>query len=192
MSIIKKTLIILIILTMCIPLINTVTFAYSVELETEGLISFPMFIMGGSGTVTIKDTIKDYKLYFQAIPVSDEIYLELQNNEPSQNEELKALKEEYENLKKELDELKDKKDEYDKKNIEYMNKLTEYNSKIKELQEKKKELTPTYDEKDWKELTDNKFQIDLTQFEGNVAHAVWIKLVTADNKTYYDNRYNYK
>ena len=37
MSIIKKTLIILIILTMCIPLINTVTFAYSVELETEGL-----------------------------------------------------------------------------------------------------------------------------------------------------------
>ena len=186
MSIIKKILILLIILTMCIPLINIIVYAHSVELETEGLISFPMFIMGGSGTVTIKDTIKDYKLYFQAIPVSNEIYLELQKNEPSKNEELKAIKGEYENLKKELDELKDKKDEYETKRIEYNNKISEYNNKVKELQEKQKELTPTYDEKDWKELTDNKFQIDLSQFEGNVAHAVWIKLVTSDNKTYYD------
>ena len=186
MSIIKKILILLIILTMCIPLINIIVYAHSVELETEGLISFPMFIMGGSGTVTIKDTIKDYKLYFQAIPVSDEIYLELQKNEPSKNEELKAIKGEYENLKKELDELKDKKDEYETKRIEYNNKISEYNNKVKELQEKQKELTPTYDEKDWKELTDNKFQIDLSQFEGNVAHAIWIKLVTSDNKTYYD------
>ena len=217
MSIIKKILIISIILTLCLPLMCNLIYAHNVELETENIISFPYFIMGGSGTITVKDTITNYSLYFQAIAISDEVYAEIQKTKPNSNEQLIALKAEYEALKSELDDIDvrvkaakteletllsqdpnsstleqirkkvtDATAEFETKRTQYNEKIGEYNNKLKELQNREKELTPGYDDSKWQKLTDNKFQIDLTSFEGNVAHAVWIKLVTSDNKTYYD------
>ena len=65
-------------------------------------------------------------------------------------------------------------DEYNVKVEEYNNKTTEINTQIKEL-------TPTYVEGNWIETEDGSFSIDISQFSGDKAFAVWVKLETSDS-----------
>ena len=75
---------------------------------------------------------------------------------------------------------------YESKMTEYNNKVNEYNAKVDEINERVKDLTPSYNDQNWTKSNENEFEIDRTQFTGNLAHVVWAKLVTSDNKTYYD------
>lgn len=75
---------------------------------------------------------------------------------------------------------------YDNKLKEYEAKLKEYTSKPSEIDDSIKELTPSYIENKWVKTTDGKFKVDLSQFSGKKAYAVWVKLVCSDGKTYYD------
>lgn len=126
------------------------------------------------------------------------------------NTEIEALSAEYDNLETILDEAYEAYQEainsgitgtdleelqtayetaqtnYNNKRDEYNNKIDEYNNKVIEINTQIKELTPSYVEENWIETEDGAFSIDLSQFSGNKAFAIWVKLVTADGTTIYD------
>lgn len=126
------------------------------------------------------------------------------------NTEIEALSAEYDNLETILDEAYEAYQEainsgitgtdleelqtayetaqtnYDNKRDEYNNKIDEYNNKVIEINTQIKELTPSYVEENWIETEDGTFSIDLSQFSGNKAFAIWVRLVTADGTTIYD------
>ena len=52
--------------------------AHSVELDPESLISMPMMMIGGTGTITIKSSVSNYELYFQAIQVENTTFSQLE------------------------------------------------------------------------------------------------------------------
>ena len=187
--------------------------AHSVELDPESVISLPWFITNGSGTITISNSITNYSLYYQAVEMSNTDYSQIETINSEGKTILDTLKEEYTKLKTEMDNLKEiyesalkayqegkngdqeetLKTAYEKAQIDYNNKASEYSAKVKEYNAKIdeinnniKNLIPTYIEDKWVKTTDNKFSVDLTKFSGNQAFAIWVKLVTSDNKTYYD------
>lgn len=129
--------------------------AHTVELDPESLISLPMMILGGSGTVTIKNTVTDYTLYFQAVKIDNATYSQMKQIQTNSDTELKKLKEEYTALKTEMNTLKEKyntaydayteglkntsltetekaelKTTYETAKTNYQNKVTEYNNKV--------------------------------------------------------------
>ncbi len=69
---------------------------------------------------------------------------------------------------------------------EYNSKADEYNTKAEEFNAKIKELTPGYIEENWIETEDGSFSVDISQFSGNKAFAMWVKLVTSDGTIIYD------
>ena len=56
---------------------KTTTTTGKSTLDSNNLISLPMWIIGGSGTVTVDKSLTNYKLYYQAVPVSDSVYEEM-------------------------------------------------------------------------------------------------------------------
>lgn len=91
--------------------------AYTVEIDPDSLISFPMLISNGEGTITIYEQ-GSYTLYYQAVEMSDSDYdkLEKLQNDgekyvDEKTDELKELKAEVENLETAA---KEKKDAYEK------------------------------------------------------------------------------
>ena len=80
--------------------------AHSVELDPESLITMPMLIFGGSGTVIVRDSVSDYTLYFQAIEIPNNVYSEIEQVQDKGLKEIEDLKQEYEELKTEVDNLK--------------------------------------------------------------------------------------
>ena len=187
--------------------------AHSVELDPESVISLPWFITNGSGTITISNSITNYSLYYQAVEMSNEVYSQIETINSDGKTTLDTIKEEYTKLKTEVDNLKEiydsaleayqegkqgeqsealktacekAKTDYNNKVDEYSAKLKEYNAKAEEINNNIKNLIPTYIENKWIQTTDNKFSVDLTKFSGDQAFAIWVKLVTNDNKTYYD------
>ena len=76
--------------------------------------------------------------------------------------------------------------DYENKINEYNTKIDEYNTTANEITAKIKELTPTYVEENWIETEDGSFSVDTTQFSGDKAFAVWVKLVGSDGTITYD------
>lgn len=139
--------------------------AHSVELDPESLISMPMMMIGGTGTITIKSSVSNYELYFQAIQVENTTFSQLEKTKNDGDTELKTLKEAYTDLKTEVDNLKETynsaytaytegsknttlseeekenlKSAYETAETNYRNKVTEYNNKIDEYNNKVKEI----------------------------------------------------
>lgn len=75
---------------------------------------------------------------------------------------------------------------YENKIDEYNAKVEEYNNKANEINAQIKELTPTYVEENWIETEDGSFSIDISQFSGDKAFAVWVKLESSDGTITYD------
>lgn len=69
---------------------------------------------------------------------------------------------------------------------EYNTKVEEYNTKSDEIESNIKILVPTYVESNWVKTEDGSFAVDLTQFSGDRAFAVWAKLVYSDGTIAYD------
>jgi hypothetical protein len=191
--------------------------AHSVELDPNSLITMPIMIINGNGTITIKSSVTDYTLYFQAVQIPDATYSEIEKTQADGKSALATLEEEYTNLGTEVDTLKGAynsaadaykeglentelteteletlktayetaKTNYQSKVSEYNAKIEEYNSKVDEINSKIQELTPSYDDSNWTQTTDNKVSVDITEFSGERPYVIWAKLVTSDG-TYYD------
>ena len=138
--------------------------AHSVELDPDSLISMPMMIIGGSGKITIKNSVSNYILYFQGVEISSTVYSQIEKAESDGKKELDTLKEAYTALKTELDNLKTTFDEasdayqagitnnvseteletlktaYETARTNYQAKGTEYNNKVKEYNDKATEI----------------------------------------------------
>lgn len=69
---------------------------------------------------------------------------------------------------------------------ESKNKLNEYKAKVKEIESNKNALIPTYVESNWVKTEDRSFSVDVSQFSGDRAYAIWVKLVCSDDSTCYD------
>ena len=160
-----KILSILFISIMMVFYLFSNVYAHSVDLDPDSLISMPMMIFGGSGTITIKSSVTDYELYFQAVQVEKTVFSQMENIKTEGDAKLKSLKEEYTALKTELDNLKEiynmaynayteglkdttlsetekttLKTAYETASANYQNKGTEYNSKISEYNSKVNEI----------------------------------------------------
>lgn len=75
---------------------------------------------------------------------------------------------------------------YRNKINEYNSKIEEYNTKVNEINQTIKDLTPTYIEDNWIETEDGSFSVDISQFSGDKAFAIWARLITSDGTTVYD------
>ena len=162
-------------------------YAHSVDLDPESLISMPMMIFGGSGTISIKSSVTDYELYFQAVQVEKSVFSQMENIKTEGDAKLKSLKEEYTALKTELDNLKETyttaynayteglkdttlseeekttlKTAYETASANYQNKGTEYNSKISEYNSKVNEINSKI-----KELTPMYIETNWTETTDN-------------------------
>ena len=138
--------------------------AHSVELDPNSLISLPMTIFGGKGTITIKDSETGYNLYYQAVEIPDEVNAQIEANESEGKAELDSIETELDTIKKETESLKTTldnakkayneklnsgetdeeletlKSEYETARTNYNNKVDEYNNKVKEYRDKAEEI----------------------------------------------------
>ncbi len=184
--------------------------AHSVDLDSKSLISFPIMITNGKGNITIKSSETAYSLYYQAVEISNTNYTQMEQISDNGKTELNFIETEMSELDKTCDDLKAIYDEayekykktpengtlqeaFETAKINYQNKVKEYNDKVKEynnkaneINSKIKELIPTYIENNWKETKDGSFSVDLSQFSGNKAFAIWVKLVSSDGTISYD------
>jgi uncharacterized protein YjdB len=156
-------IILLILIISCIPF--GYTNAHSVKLDPESLISMPYMIIGGSGTITIKSSVTDYTLYFQAVQVDSSSYSQMEKIKTDGDTSLATLKEQYTALKTEADNLKETYDTasdayteglknselteteknalqtaYETARTNYQNKVTEYKNKVTEYNNKVTEI----------------------------------------------------
>ena len=151
----KVLLLVLVITVMSIIPISCVN-AHSVELDPDSMISFPFWVTGGEGKLTIYNAEEGYSLYYQAVEIPNNDYTrmeELQENGEttleSIDEELDVLDAECENLKTIYDEAYEEyeakktagateeeiataKTAYETARENYLNKVEEYNNKVEE------------------------------------------------------------
>lgn len=156
--------------------------AHSVELDPESLITMPLMIFGGRGTISIKDSVSNYTLYFQGVEIPSTVYSQIEQIETDGNKDLEALKQEYTALKTEVDNLKTIYDEaleayqtgitnsvdepelealrtaYETARSNYQTKATEYSNKVEEYNNR---VTELYDQ--IKELTPTYVESNWTQ-----------------------------
>ena len=156
--------------------------AHSVELDPESLITMTLMIFGGSGTISIKDSVSNYTLYFQGVEIPSTVYSQIEQIETDGNKDLEALKQEYTALKTEVDNLKTIYDEaleayqtgitnsvdepelealrtaYETARSNYQTKATEYSNKVEEYNNR---VTELYDQ--IKELTPTYVESNWTQ-----------------------------
>lgn len=215
----KKTVKLMsILLTIVVMFTFGKVYAHNIELDPERLITLPFMIYNGKGTISISSTQTNYKLYYQAVEISDSVYTQIKDIESSGDAELNVLKEEIDEMKENLDALKSEydqkyeeyntikndttksedeiqaaKDAYEEAQTNYNNAGTAYNAKVKtyneridELNENITQLVPEFNDSNWIETSDGSIQVDLSQFSGKKTFVVWVKLVTSDGKTYYD------
>lgn len=214
---VNKILIALMILMLIISIsFSATTYAHNVEIDPDSPISFPWMIFGGSGTITIKTTETNYKLYYQAVEISDEDYKKMNELQETSKKELATFKTEIENLsaevsnlatqysekikeynnattdtekealKKACEELKEK---YDAKKAEYDAKVKQGKEKAEVVEKEIKDLIPGYVEGNWIQTTDNKFNVDLSKFTGEKVFVVWAKLDSNGKISYNESIY---
>lgn len=122
----KIILIVLITIISIIPITNVS--AHNVELDQDGIITLPLWIIDGSGTIIVSDKEQNYQLYWQDVEISNENYEKVNKIRADGEEETKELKEEIQTLKKEVTDLLNKSNEATEK----------YLQKEKKMQIKKK------------------------------------------------------
>ena len=190
--------------------------AHSVDLDPEGLITMPMMLIGGKGTISVYKE-SNYELFYQAVNIQNDIYQQMQIAKTNGDNEQKTLKEEYTKLQNDVQNLKSiyesAKEEYDNakngnvsstelerlkteyetavanynnKVKEYNDKIREYNSSVNETNNNIKELTPAYNENNWISTTDRQVKVDLSHFSGEQTFVIWAKINTSSGETYYD------
>ena len=160
--------------------------AHSVELDPESLISMPMMIFGGSGTITIKNSVSNYTLYFQGVEIPSTVYSQIEKTEADGKKVLDILKEAYTELQTEVDnfetiydeaseayqtgitnnvsetELETLRTAYETARSNYQAKVTEYSDKVDEYNNKVNEIN-----KKIKELTPTYIESNWTQTKDN-------------------------
>ena len=179
-----KLIIILSIILLLIVIPYSAVIAHSINLDPHSLISFPLTITDGQGTLTISKTLSKYSLYYQAVEMSDESFLKIEQLTNNGNNELKKIKSEQSlldsdcnNLRDSLisaqesynnklasaeydDELEHLKTSYELAKSKYNDKVAEFNAKTVEYNNKINEINTQVNE-----LTPSYIEDNWTQSE---------------------------
>lgn len=195
-------------ITICIILlliIPTEIYAYSGEIDPENYINLPNRIDSETGgTITINSSAgSGYTVYYQYEFITSTKENQLSNAVSEYNQDI----EEYNNIVETAEaEIEAAYDEYERLsedssateeqiNEAYQNYENIFEAKKQLVEEKKAELEeklasiyelyPTYTEANWEETINNKVQVDVSEYSGEVHFVLWVKLVSSGG-TYYD------
>ena len=151
--------------------------------EKEDIIGMPTMIFDGPVSIRISSSVKNYKLYYQGVDMSEEIYKKCTNLE--EEYKLKELKDKVnETQKKLISAAEEDKDECRK---EFENAKEEYKSSINNYNSALKALIPDYKDDKWKESTDGRNVDNLFSSDSNAGGiALWVKLVKSDGTNVYN------
>ena len=151
--------------------------------EKEDIIGMPTMIFDSPVSIRISSSVKNYKLYYQGVDMSEEIYKKCTNLE--EEYKLKELKDKVnETQKKLISAAEEDKDECRK---EFENAKEEYKSSINNYNSALKALIPDYKDDKWKESTDGRNVDNLFSSDSNAGGiALWVKLVKSDGTNVYN------
>lgn len=187
MKVTKGKIIIAIMLTIAMLILSvkdSMAYADNIKVdEKEDIIVMPNTIFDGSGSILIDSSVKNYKLYYQGVDMSEEIYKKCTNLE--EEYKLKELKDKVnETQKKLINAAEEDKDECRK---EFENAKKEYESSINNYNSALKTLIPDYKDDKWKESTDGRSVDNLFSSDSNAGGiALWVKLVKSDGTNVYN------
>ena len=136
-----------------------------------------------NGEKELKTLEEEYKALENSVSNLEKVFKEAKTAYQNAQEDSSISQEELDTLETAYD---DAYTNYKNKYDEYKAKFKVYNDKVKEINDKIKELTPSYVESNWIETTDGKFNAETSNYSGEKAFAVWIKLVTTDGNIYYE------
>ena len=183
-----KLMIILSLILLLIFIPHSAVIAHNIDLDPHSLISFPLTIIDGQGTLTISKTLSKYSLYYQAVEMSDESFLEIEQITNSGNDELKKIKTEQSlldsncnslrnslesaqeayNIKlasaEDDDELESLKSSYESAQTRYNDKVAEFNAKTVEYNNKVNEINNKVNELTPSYIEDNWTQSEYKNF----------------------------
>lgn len=131
-----KTIILIVLITIIsiIPITNVN--AHNVELDQDGIITLPLWIIGGSGTIIVSDKEQNYQLYWQDVEISNENYEKVNKIRTEGEEQTKKLEEEIQTLKKEVTDLLNKSNEATEKYLQKENENADKEEIEKAIEEK--------------------------------------------------------
>lgn len=181
----KGKIIIAIMLTIAMLILSvkdSMAYADNINVDEKEIV-MPSMIIDGSGFIPISSSVKNYKLYYQGVDMSEEIYKKCTNLE--EEYKLKELKDKVnETQKKLISAAEEDKDECRK---EFENAKEEYKSSINNYNSALKALIPDYKDDKWKESTDGRSVDNLFSSDSNAGGiALWVKLVKSDGTNVYN------
>ena len=107
----KSALILLIMLVITLTPLKIIQ-AHNVQLDPKNLISMPEDIIDGNATVSIKESITDYTLYFQAVKIDSSVASQIKEFILINDNKINTLYEKYITTKNEVTNLNIEKNKY--------------------------------------------------------------------------------
>lgn len=145
-------------------------YAHEIETDPDNIITIPLTAQDEmySGTkVQVDDSYGEYKLYYQYVEMTDEVY-----------EQYMAILEEQRNYEKENGPSDDAEDDV----------IEAYNKKMAEYENSKQALLPAYVEDDWIASSDSTVKLDTTNITEVKHYNLWVKITdTSDANAVYDD-----
>ncbi len=145
-------------------------YAHEIETDPDNIITIPLTAQDEmySGTkVQVDDSYGEYKLYYQYVEMTDEVY-----------EQYMAILEEQRNYEKENRPSDDAEDDV----------IEAYNKKMAEYENSKQALLPAYVEDDWIASSDSTVKLDTTNITEVKHYNLWVKITdTSDANAVYDD-----
>ena len=145
-------------------------YAHEIETDPDNIITIPLTAQDEmySGTkVQVDDSYGEYKLYYQYVEMTDEVY-----------EQYMAILEEQRNYEKENRPSDDAEDDV----------IEAYNKKMAEYENSKQALLPAYVEDDWIASSDSTVKLDTTNVTEVKHYNLWVKITdTSDANAVYDD-----
>lgn len=182
--------------------------AFTTEIDPKNYITMPEVInisQDGiaTGTIYLDPQVRDYKIFYQRIDLSDSQanaiveknkkvneYIENVNNQVQENNsELTKLKQNYDDALKNgatEEELSKLQSEYDKLYKEYTDFHDKSEQELEKLEQEYFDLIPEYTSS-WTETKNesNNVKMDMNGYEGTLHFILWVKIENGTN-TYYD------
>lgn len=145
-------------------------YAHEIETDPDNIITIPLTAQDEmySGTkVQVDDSYGEYKLYYQYVEMTDEVY-----------NQYMAILEEQRNYEKENRPSDDAEDDV----------IEAYNKKMAEYEDSKQALLPAYVEDDWVVSSDSTTKLDTSNITEVKHYNLWVKITdTSDENAVYDD-----
>lgn len=191
--------------------IPTIVKAYSGEIDPEDYITLPTRLSGENGIVSGNIRLNsgvgsNYSLYYQAVFITPNEYNQIYTKLQETNQTIKAIdteyiaplseaqlkleqaEAEYNNIKNDTtkteDEIETARKAYEEAYTEFLVLYSEYYEKVNTAKQNFYSYLPNFLDSNWTQTRDNKVEIDVSQYSGEIYFVLWAKLVNSTGTTY--------